>query len=123
MTAIDELPLTTPEHLRPAAPSRGWLARRPAGAAAAALGLIAFIVVAAAQHTMLAIPDVRVSLPGLIATAIAAAIAIARREQAAPLWLAGLGLAAAAVVLGWFFLFAIVIAAAAVLILILHAVM
>jgi len=124
MTAIDELPVTRPAHLRPADRSRrGWLARRLAGLGAAALGLISFIVVAAAQHTMLALPDWRLSVPGLVAAAVAAAISLARREHAAALWLAGLGLAAAAVVLGWFFLFAIVIAAAAVLILILHAVM
>jgi hypothetical protein len=118
-------PLTKPSHLRPALASRwAWLTRRPAGALAAALGLISFIAVAVAQPTLWATPDGRISVPGLVATSIAALISIARREHAAyPLWLGGLGLAAAALVLGWFLLLAIVIGATVVVILILHAVM
>ncbi|HEY0985869.1 MAG TPA: hypothetical protein VGD80_02415, partial [Kofleriaceae bacterium] len=101
-----------------------WLARRPAGVAAAVLGLAAFIVVAVAQPTRWSTPDWRLTVPGLAATAIAAAISIARREPGSyPLWLLGLGLAAAALVLGWFLMLAVVIAATVALILILHAVM
>jgi len=112
-------------HLRRVAtPGRGWLAPRPAGAVAAGLGLLAFIVVAVAQPTLWSTPDWRISVPGLVATAIAALISIARHEPAAyPLWLAGLGLACAALVLGWFLMLAIVIGGTVVLILILHAVM
>lgn len=118
-------PLTRPAHLRPALGSRWtWLARRPAGVAAAVLGLAAFIVVAVAQPTLWSVPDCRLSVPGLAAAAIAAGISIARREHAAyPLWLAGLGLAASALVLGWFLMLAIVIGATVVVILIVHAVM
>jgi hypothetical protein len=121
---IDEEPLTKPLHLRPAVASRrAWLARRPGGALAVALGLVAFIVVAVAQPALWSLPDWRISVPGLAATAVAALCSIARREHAAPLWLGGLGLATAALVLGWFLMLAIVIGATVVLILILHAVM
>ena len=125
MPGTSDGPLTKPDHLRPLPGSRwAWLARRPAGLAAAGLGLAAFIVVAVAQPTLWATPDWHLSLTGLAATALAAAISIARREHAAsPLWLAGLGLAAAALVLGWFLVLAIVLGATLVLILILHAVM
>jgi hypothetical protein len=121
----DGAPLTKPSHLRPVLPSRwAWLARRPAGLLAAALGLLAFIVVAVAQPKLWSTPDWRLSVPGLAATAIAALISLARREHAAyPLWLVGLGFATAALVLGWFLMLAIVIGATVVLILILHALM
>lgn len=116
--------LQRPAHLRPVQGRRGWLAQRPAGAIALALGLAAFIAVAIAQPTLWATPDGRVSVPGLVATVIAAAASIARREPGAyPLWLLGVGLAAAATVLGWFLMLAIVIGVTLVLILILHAVM
>jgi hypothetical protein len=125
MPATSDPPLTKPQHLRPASASRWmWLARRPAGVAAAVLGLAAFIVVAVAQPTLWSTPDWHLSVPGLAAAAIAALISIARREHAAyPLWLAGLGLAGAALVLGWFLMLAIVIGATVVVILILHALM
>ena len=122
---MEQAPLTRPRHLRGANVSRvAWLARRPAGVAAAVLGLAAFIVVAVAQPTLWSTPDWRLTVPGLAATAIAAAISIARREPGSyPLWLLGLGLAGAALVLGWFLMLAIVIAATVALILILHALM
>jgi hypothetical protein len=117
--------LTKPAHLRPVTASRwAWLARRPAGLAAAVLGLAAFVVVAVAQPRPWATPNWHLSVPGAAVTALAAAISLARREHGAyPLWLLGLGLAGAAVVLGWFLMLAIVIGVMAVLILILHAVM
>jgi hypothetical protein len=119
-----DVPLEKPVHLRPAASRRGQLAQRPAGAVAAALGLLSFIVVAVAQPALWSTPDWRISVPGLVATAIAALIAIARREPACyALGLAGLGLAIAALVLGWFLMLAIVIGATVVLVLILHALM
>lgn len=125
MPQTSNAPLTRPEYLHPALGSRwAWLARRPAGVAAAVLGLAAFIAVAVAQPTLWSTPDWHLSVPGLAAAAIAALISIARREHAAyPLWLAGLGLAGAALVLGWFLLLAIVLGATLAVILILHAVM
>jgi hypothetical protein len=122
---MDDTPLTRPSHLRPALGSRrAWLLRRPAGVAAAALGLAAFVAAAVVQPALWSTPDWHLTVPGLAVTAIAALISVARREPAAyPLWLAGLGLAGAALVLGWFLMLAIVIGATAVLILILHAVM
>ena len=119
------MPLTPPAHLRPLAASRwAWLARRPAGVIALALGLASFIVVAVAQPTLWSTPDWRLTVPGLAAAALAAVASIARREAGAyPLWLIGLGLAGAAVVLGWFLVLAVVLGATVALILILHAVM
>lgn len=116
--------LTKPAHLRPVDPRAGtWLAQRPAGLAAAVLGLLAFVVVAISQAELWATPDWRITVPGFVVTAIAAGVSIARRERGAyPLWLIGIGLAAAALVLGWFLLFAIVIGATAVVMVILHAV-
>jgi hypothetical protein len=67
-----DAPLTKPLHLRPADPSRGWIAQRPAGAIAAALGLASFVVVAVAQPALWATPDPRLSVPGLAVTAVAA---------------------------------------------------
>ena len=113
-----------PSHLQPANPSAGsWLASRPAATVAAALGLVAFIVVAIASGELGATPDWRISVPGFALTAIASVASIARKERGAyPLWLIGLGLAAASLVLGWFLMVAIVIGATAVLVLILHAI-
>jgi hypothetical protein len=120
---MDDAPLRKPDHLRPQVSRRAWLGQRPAGAVAAALGLVTFIVVAAAQPTLWSTPDWRLSAPGAAATGIAALASIARREHASALWLAGVGLAGAALVLGWFLMFSIVIAVTAGLILVLHAVM
>ncbi|MGH9885718.1 MAG: hypothetical protein ACREBE_09330 [bacterium] len=122
---MEPTPLTRPQHLRPAAPSwLTWIVQRLAGAIAAVLGLASFIVVAVMQPALWATPDWRLTVPGLVATAIATAVSIARREPGAyPLWLIGLGLAGAALVLGWFLVLAIVIAATVVLILVLHALM
>lgn len=131
------MPLTKPEHLRPidgrggrggpggrGGSRRAWLARRPAALIAMVLGLASFVIVAVAQPALWAVPDWRLSVPGLAATAIAALISLARREPAGySLWLVGLGLACAALVLGWFLMLAIVIGATVVLILILHVVM
>jgi len=125
MPGTSEAPLTKPDHLRPEVGSRWvWIARRPAGMAAAVLGLFAFVVIAAAQPTLWSTPDWHLSVPAVAATAIAALISVARREHAAyPLWIAGLGLAIAALALGWFLLLAVVLGATVVVILILHAVM
>lgn len=118
-------PLAKPVPLRPAtAAARGWLARRPAGVLAGALGVLAFVVVAITQGELWATPDWRISVPGFAATALAATASIARREPGAyPLWLLGLGLAGAALVLGWFLMIAVVIGATAILMVILHALM
>jgi len=116
-----------PEHLRPEAaattPGR-WLAARPAACAAAALGLLSFIIVAVSQGELWSTPDPRISVPCLAVTAVAAGISLARREpKGYLLWCIGLGLAAASVVLGYFLMLAIVIAVTAVVLLILNAVM
>lgn len=119
-------PLTKPAHLRPVDTGHAgsWLAHRPAGVLAAALGLVSFIVVAVTQSELWATPDWRISVPGFVVTAVAAGASVARRERGAyPLWSIGLGVAAAALVLGWFLMLAIVLGATVVLILILHAVM
>jgi len=118
-------PLDKPAHLQPADTSASsWLARRPAALASAALGLVAFIVVAISQTQLWSTPDWRISVPGFVITAAAACVSIARRERGAyPLWLLGIGLAGAALVLGWFLMLAIVIGATAILMLILHALM
>jgi len=114
-------PLRRPEHLSADEP---WLARRKAGALAAALGALAFLVVAVAAGGIGTTPDWRLSVPGFALTAVAALASIARREPGAyPMWVAGLGLAALSLVLGWFLLVAIVVAVTVVVILILHALM
>lgn len=117
--------INKPAHLRPADTSASsWLAQRPASVAAAALGLLAFIVVAISQTQLWSTPDWRISVPGFVITAAAACVSVARRERGAyPLWLLGVGLAGAALVLGWFLMVAIVIGATAILMLILHALM
>lgn len=121
---MTEGPLTKPEHLR-AVPTttRGYLAARPAGVAALALGLLAFLVVAITQNQIGTTPDWRISAPGFALTAFASIASLARREGAHLLWLVGLGLAAASLVFGWFVLLAIVLGVTALLMLIVHTVM
>lgn len=111
-----------PEHLDPQPlPVNVWFARHGASAAALALGVVAFVVAAVAQDVVWGTPDVRISAPMFGATAIAAIVAVARRERAYWLWIGGLALAVSAMVLGWILVLGIVVAAAAALILILHA--
>jgi hypothetical protein len=62
-------------------------------------------------------------MPCFLSTAIAAIVAIARREKSSAYWLAGLGCAGAALVLGWFLMLAIVLGATVLLIVILHSVL
>jgi hypothetical protein len=115
-----------PEHLRPveSTSAAAWLAAKPAGCAAAALGVLSFIIVAVSQGELWSTPDPRISVPCFAITAIAALASIARKERGAyPLWTIGLGLAAASLVLGWFLMLAIVVAVTAIVMLILHAVM
>ncbi len=87
------------------------------------LGVLAFVVALIAQDRVWLAPDWRITVPGLVLTAVAAVASLARRERAYGLWLAGLGLAGAAVVLGWFLMLAIVVGATVTAIVILHAVM
>ena len=119
---MDDRPLTKPDHLDAPA-SEAWLVKHVAAAIALALGVLAFVAVLVTQDQLWSTPDWRVSVPGFLATLIAAIFSIARRERASALWLSGLGLAGAALVLGWFLMLAVVIGATAVLILILHSVM
>ncbi|MBA3819412.1 MAG: hypothetical protein H0X17_11010 [Deltaproteobacteria bacterium] len=86
--------------------------------------LIVAIVHGRGAGSMSELPDWRVSVPGFVAAAIAAAGSLARREpQGYWLWAVGLGIAAAAIVLGWFLMIGVVIGATAIVILILHALM
>ncbi|MEO6773441.1 MAG: hypothetical protein ABI467_10540 [Kofleriaceae bacterium] len=100
-----------------------WLAAHLAGVIALALGVLAFIVVAISQDPMWSTPDWRISVPAFAVTAVAALVALARKERSATYWLLGLGLAGAALVLGWVLMLAIILGATVVLILILHSVM
>lgn len=119
----EDRPLSKPAHLGPVA-AEPWLVRRKAAAAALVLGVIAFLIAAIAHGEMSSMPDWRITVPGFVATAVAAAISLARREpQGYWLWALGLGLAGAAIVLGWFLMLGIVIGATAIVMLILHAVM
>lgn len=116
--------LDKPPHLAPADGGSTWLSARPASAITAAGGLLAFIVAAIAGGGLGEVPDLRITVPGLVLTAFGAVAAIARKERGGyPLWLGGLGLACIAMVLGWFMMIAIVIGATAILMLILHALM
>lgn len=122
---MPESPLPRPEHLEEVT-SRGglpWLAKRPAGAAALVLGIVSFVVVALVQEPLWTTPDWRLSVPGFVATLVAAFVSIRRRERAHVLWLAGIGIAGAALVLGWFLMLAIVLGVVAILMVILNSVM
>lgn len=119
-------PLTKPDHLQPARDDESagaWIGRRKAAVAAAALGVLSFLVVAIAQRDW-DTPDWKLSVPGFLLTAIASGVSLARREpQGYWVWGLGLGIAAAAIVLPWFFMFAVIIAGAALLMMILHAIL
>ncbi len=108
--------LPKPEHL-------SSVPRRVAATVALVLGVVALVVVLVLQDHLWSVPDWRISVPPLVATAGASLVSVMRRERAYPLWLAGLGLAAAAAVIGWFLMLAIVIGATALLIVVLHHVM
>ncbi len=105
-----------PEHLAPAP-------RRTAGVVTLAIGVLAFVLVAAMQDHLWATPDWRLSVPGLVATGAAAAVSLARHERAYPWLFGGLGLAVAACLLGWVLMLAIVLGATALLIILFHHVM
>jgi hypothetical protein len=113
-----------PDHLEPGRlPWRVWLARRSAGVAAAVLGAASLVVAAVLRDGALGNADVVITLPGLITTAVVAAISLVRREPARDLVAVAIALALAGVVVGWLTALAIVIAAVAVALAILHAVM
>ena len=97
---------------------RSWLAAHVAGLLALALGVASFLVVALSAKQIFATPDWRLSVPGLVLTAAAAAWSLIRRERAIALPLLGVGLAAAACVLGWFLVTAIVVGVTTILILV-----
>jgi hypothetical protein len=121
---VADRPLERPAHLQRPDGAGPWFATRKAGAAALALGALSFLLAAVVHGELSSMPDWRLTVPGLAATAIAAAASVARREPRGYwLWALGLGLAGAAIVLGWFLMLAIVIGATAMVILILHAVM
>lgn len=116
--------LDKPPHLAPEAGGSTWLSARPASAVTAAIGLLAFIAAAITSNGIGEVPDLRITVPGLLITMFGAVAAIARKERGGyPLWLGGLGLACVAMVLGWFMMIAIVVGATAILMLILHALM
>ncbi len=112
--------LERPPHLRPEGEA-GWVAQRPFAVAAAVAGVLAFAIAGLSTSEVWAMPDLRISVPGLCLTAGLAISSLARRETGAwPLWLLGLGLATSAIVLGYFLVVAIVVAAAVILVWILH---
>jgi hypothetical protein len=118
--------LEKPTHLQPADDSSAtsWLAKRKAAVAAAALGLLSFIVVAIGQGELAAISDLRLSLPGFVLAVVASIASVARREpQGYWLWALGLALAGCAIFLGWFLMIMVIVAAAALLIFVLHAIL
>jgi hypothetical protein len=91
---------------------------------ALALGIASFIIVAVAHPEVSSLPDWRLSVPGAVATALAAVGSLARREPRGYwLWATGLGCAGAGMVLGWLLMLGVVIGATVIVILILHAVM
>jgi hypothetical protein len=106
-------PLPRPDHL---APPPG----RMAAIVALALGILTFVLAAAVRDHLWARTDLRIGVPGFLATAAAAGISFARRERAWGLALAGLGLAGAGLVLGWFLMFVVVLGVTALAIAILH---
>ena len=115
-----DAPLPKPDHLR--VERGGWLAQNVAAAAALAIGVVSFCVVAALQSQLWSTPDWRTSVPGLGLAAIASGISIARRERAYAAWMLGLGLAGMAVVLGWVMMFILVIGVTLILIAALHSI-
>lgn len=100
-----------------------WLLRHLAGVIGFALGVAGFVVVAVQQDQIWSTPDWRIAAPFVVATLVAAAISVARREGFWALPFVGVGLAAAALALGWVVITAIVVLATVVVIVILHAVM
>jgi hypothetical protein len=121
---VADRPLERPAHLQRPEGAGPWIATRKAGAAALGLGVLSFLLAAVVHGELSSMPPLWLTVPGLAATALAAAVSLARREpRGSWLWAIGLGLAGAAIVLGWFLMLAIAIGATAIVILILHAVM
>jgi len=102
---------------------RRWIRAHAAGLVALMVGLSSFVAGAIGQPRLMAAPDWHVTVPCLIAAALATAVSLVRRESSIALPLVGLGLAAVAAVLGWFLVVAIIVAATAAVIVILHQVM
>ena len=113
MPGDTDAPLPKPDHLAP-------VPGRAAGIIALALGVLAFVIAAAVRDHVWAPTDLRVGVPGFLATCAAAGLSFARKERAYGYALAGVGLAGAGLVLGWFLMFAIVLGATALVIGILH---
>jgi len=115
--------LERPDHLRPG-DEESIFARRTFATLAAAMGALAFCVVAVLHHQLNSTPDWKISLPGFALTVIISILSITRREPKG-YFLFGVGilLAGASVFLGWFLMLAIVIVAAVIVVLILHAIM
>jgi hypothetical protein len=114
-------PRLTPETR--AGPSPHWFRDHAMGLLALAIGVAGFIAVATQQQEFWAQPDLRLSVPFLIASIAVGVVSMARREGAIYLPLLGIGLAAAAMVLGFVVVFGAVVLVTGVVILILHGVM
>ncbi|KAB2897623.1 MAG: hypothetical protein F9K40_12570 [Kofleriaceae bacterium] len=111
--------------LRPATPPApaSFFAQHALGLAAIAIGLVAFVVATFTQDALWSMPDWRITVPFLLAAAVATVVSFARREGMPYLPLVGLGLAAVSVVLGWFLVMAAIVVVTAIIILIMSAVM
>lgn len=116
---MDERPLPKPDHLGP----HEWRATHAAGIVTLVLGALSLIVTLIAQNQLWSTPDWRITVPGFVVTAIAATLAIIRKEKSSVYWLLGLGLAGSALVLGWVMMLAIILGVMLALILVLHSVM
>jgi len=100
-----------------------WIREHVAGLLALAIGVAGFVVVAVRQEELWSQPDWQLTVPFLVASAIAATVAVVRRESHLWLPLLGVGLAAAATVLGVVVVFGAVVLVTAAVILILSGVM
>jgi hypothetical protein len=100
-----------------------WIREHVAGLCALVIGVAGFVVVAVRQDELWSLPDWQLTVPFLLASAIAATVAVVRREGHLWLPLLGVGLAASATVLGVVVVFGAVVLVTAAVILILSGVM
>ncbi len=111
----------TPDDDRPV------LSRHGAGAIAALIGLASLAVAAWLQfggdRPLSDVPDVRITVPPLVAAVAAAIASVVRRERPYALAIIGVACAACALALGWVIVVGIVVAGAVLCGIILHQVL